>query len=243
MIATSLYTYIAILIRNKLPIEKWFFPAFLIGILLPDIDTIIIFLNFSNINLYNHTFGHSIISALLIYLILLITYEIYKEKVYLNLANGVVSGMLLHIFLDILMSINLINIFWPLPFNAITIYNNVIIQYYLKTYINILFFLLFRYFFFYSIECIINSSNKKGYLIKILSLSMSVEIYIIILYSTFIILDMKEISNLIFLIGYCFSIFISYYTILSGWNSFNYLKNKKNKKGLFKKERELININ
>ena len=72
---------------------------------------------------------------------------------------------------------------------------------------------------------------------------MSVEIYIIILYSTFIILDMKEISNLIFLIGYCFSIFISYYTILSGWNSFNYLKNEKNKKNLFKKERELININ
>ena len=98
MIATSLYTYIAILIRNKLPIEKWFFPAFLIGILLPDIDTIIIFFNFSNINLYSHTFGHSIISALLIYLILLITYEIYKEKAYLNLANGIVLGTLLHIF-------------------------------------------------------------------------------------------------------------------------------------------------
>ena len=102
MIITSIYTYIAILIRNKLPKEKWFFPAFLIGLLLPDIDTIIIYINFSNINLGNHTFGHSIFSALLIYLILLIIYEIYKDKVYLNLANGIISGMLLHIFLDIL---------------------------------------------------------------------------------------------------------------------------------------------
>ena len=78
MIITSLYTYIAILIRKKIPIEKWFFPAFLIGLLIPDLDTIIIYLNFLNIN--NHTFGHSIISVLIIYLLLLIIYEIYKDK-------------------------------------------------------------------------------------------------------------------------------------------------------------------
>jgi len=243
MIITSIYTYIAILIRNKLPKEKWFFPAFLIGLLLPDIDTIIIYLNFSNINPDNHTFGHSIFSVLLIYLILLIIYEIYKDKVYLNLANGIISGMLLHIFLDILISINLVNIFWPLPFNAISIYDNIFIQYYLKTYVNILIFLLFRYFFFFSIKCIINSSIKKGYLIKLLSQSMKAEIYIIILYSIFVILNMKSISNLIFFVGYCLSILVSYYTIIVSWDSFNYFKNEKNKKGLFKKERELININ
>ena len=127
MIITSLYTYIAILIRKKIPTEKWFFPAFLIGLLIPDLDTIIIYLNFLNIN--NHTFGHSIISVLIIYLLLLIIYEVYKDKKILNLANGIVSGMLLHISFDILISINHLNIFWPLPFNAISIYNNIIFQY------------------------------------------------------------------------------------------------------------------
>jgi len=241
MIITSLYTYIAILIRNKLPTEKWFFPAFLIGLLIPDLDTIIIYLNFLNIN--NHTFGHSIISVLIIYLILLIIYEIYKDKKNLNLANGIISGMLLHIFLDILISINHLNIFWPLPFNAISIYNNIIFQYYLKPYIIIIIFLLFRYFFFFSIECIISSSSKKGYLIRLLSHSMKIEIYLIILYSLFTLLNIKNISNLIFTTGYCFSISITYYTIIAEWNSFNCFSSNKNKKELFKKERELININ
>ena len=241
MIITSLYTYIAILIRKKIPIEKWFFPAFLIGLLIPDLDTIIIYLNFLNIN--NHTFGHSIISVLIIYLLLLIIYEIYKDKKILNLANGIISGMLLHISLDILISINHLNIFWPLPFSAISLYNNIIFQYYLKPYIIIIIFLLFRYFFFFSIECIIGSSTKKGYLIKLLSYSMKIEIYLIISYSLFTLLNIKHISNLIFSIGYCFSISITYYTIIAGWNSFNYFPSNKNKKNIFKKERELININ
>tara|TARA_B110001454_G_scaffold212219_1_gene228783 strand:- start:767 stop:1498 length:732 start_codon:yes stop_codon:yes gene_type:complete len=243
MVITSLYTYIAILIRKKLPNGRWFFPAFLIGLIIPDLDTIIIYLNFSNINLNNHTFGHSIISALIIYLILLIIYEINKKKEYLNLANGIISGMLFHIFCDVIISINLINIFWPLPFKSISIYDNIIIQYYLKPYINIIIFLFFRYFFFYSIECIVNSSRKKGYLVKLLTRSMKAEIYIIILYTTFTVLNIKNISNLIFYTGYCFSMFIVYYTIIRGWNSFNNFRHDTNKQDSFKKERELININ
>jgi len=151
--------------------------------------------------------------------------------------------MLIHIFLDVIISINLINIFWPLPFNSISIYDNIIIQYYLKPYVNIIIFLFFRYFFFYSIECIVNNSNKMGYLVKLLSRSMKAEIYIIILYTTFTILNIKNISNLIFYAGYCFSISIVYYTIIIGWNNFNNFRNDIDKKDLFKKERELININ
>ena len=103
MIITSLYTYIAILNRKKLPNKKWFFPAFLFGLTIPDLDTLAIHFKFLNLDSSN-TFGHSIISVLLIYLLTLITYEINKKNKYLNLANGIVLGMLLHIFLDSIIS-------------------------------------------------------------------------------------------------------------------------------------------
>ncbi len=82
-----------------------------------------------------------------------------------------------------------------------------------------------------------------GYLVKLLSRSMKAEIYIIILYTTFTILNIKNISNLIFYAGYCFSMSIVYYTIIIGWNNFNNFRDDIDKKDLFKKERELININ
>ena len=67
MIITSLYTYLAILNRKKLPNIEWFFPAFLLGLILPDIDTLAIQFKILSFNSSN-TFGHSIILVLLIYL-------------------------------------------------------------------------------------------------------------------------------------------------------------------------------
>ena len=242
MIITSLYTYLAILYRKKLPNIEWFFPAFLLGLVLPDIDTLSIEFKLLSLNSHN-TFGHSIILALLIYLILLIVYEVNKKNKYLNLSNGLMLGMLLHIFSDSIISINPINIFWPLPFNSINLYDNILIHYYLKIYINIFLFFLFRYFFFYSIECNLNSKYKNGYLIKLLSFSMKIEYFIILLYIFTILFGLKNISNIIFNAGYCFSILVVYIAIIKGWNCYNYLDDKANiKKDLFSKEREMINL-
>ena len=242
MIITSLYTYLAILNRKKLPNIEWFFPAFLLGLILPDIDTLAIQFKILSFNSSN-TFGHSIILALLIYLILLINYEVNKKNKYLNLSNGLMSGILLHIFLDSIISINPINIFWPLPFNSINLYDNILIHYYLKIYINIFLFLLFRYFFFFSIECNLNSKYKNGYLIKLLSFSMKIEYFIILLYIFTLLFGLKNISNIIFNAGYCFSILVVYIAIIKGWNTYNYFDNKTNiKKDLFSKEREMINL-
>ena len=119
-------------LEKKIPNKEWFLPSFILGLTIPDLDTILI--NFILLNNTNHsnTFAHSIISILLVYLILLIIYEINKKSKYLNLANGITLGMLLHISLDLIISLNSMNIFWPLPFNLIYLYDNLFLDTILK---------------------------------------------------------------------------------------------------------------
>ena len=243
MIITSIYTYFAIIFRKKIPNKEWFLPSFILGLTIPDLDTLLINFNLLN-NIYNsNTFGHSIISILLLYLILLIIYEISKKSKYLNLANGIVLGMLLHISLDVVISLSSMNIFWPLPFNSIYLYDNLFFRYYLKTYINIITFILFRYFYFQTIEFIIQNNNKDGKLIQFLNIMMKFEFVIIILYLLTVIFEQKKLTILVFNSGYLISIISLYIGLLKGWKSFKIYKDNNEKDIIFKKEREMINLN
>ena len=243
MIITSIYTYFAIIFRKKIPNKEWFLPSFILGLTIPDLDTILINFNLSNNTNHSNTFGHSIISILLVYLILLIIYEINKKSKYLNLANGITLGMLLHISLDLIISLNSMNIFWPLPFNLIYLYDNLFFRYYLKTFINITTFLSFRYFYFQTIEFIIHDNNKDGKLIQFLNIMMKFEFVIIITYLLTIIFEQKKLTISVFNIGYLISIISLYIVLLKGWKSFKIYKNKNEKDTIFKKEREMINLN
>ena len=119
MILPGIHAYISIILKNKLPYKKWFFPAFLFGSILPDIDYL-----FSNLHQFiivpnsisflNATFAHSIFSVVVLYLLLLITYEWKKKNEYLNIANGILLGMMLHIAIDLLIFNNTIPLFFSL---------------------------------------------------------------------------------------------------------------------------------
>ena len=84
-----------------------FFISFIGGSFFPDIDIILVALsNFlipldQSIFLFHKTITHSIITLSAIYLILLIVYEIKKDKVILNIANGFSWGVIIHIMLDL----------------------------------------------------------------------------------------------------------------------------------------------
>jgi len=129
MAQTGLHTLIAFKSFKK-PIKKeWFFYSFLLGSILPDIDLITSFLykiskiivsdathitnRYFFIN-YELNIFHSLITASLLYLIILIYYEIKKNKNILNFANGLIVGILLHIIIDIFLFLRPIQIFWPL---------------------------------------------------------------------------------------------------------------------------------
>jgi len=243
MIITSIYTYFAIIFRNKIPNKEWFLPSFILGLTIPDLDTFLVNSNLLNNINYNNTFGHSIVSILLVYLILLIIYEINKKSKYLNLANGITLGILLHISLDLIISLNSMNIFWPIPFNSIYLYDNLFFRYYLKTFINIVTFMSFRYFYFQTIEFIIQNNNKDGKLIQFLNIMMKFQFAIIILYLITIMFEQKKLTILVFNTGYLISMISLYIGLLKGWKSFKIYKDNSKKDIIFKKEREMINLN
>tara|TARA_S200000501_G_scaffold352329_1_gene371059 strand:+ start:3446 stop:4177 length:732 start_codon:yes stop_codon:yes gene_type:complete len=243
MIITSIYTYFAIIFRNKIPNKEWFLPSFILGLTIPDLDTFLVNFNLLNNINYNNTFGHSIVSILLVYLILLIIYEINKKSKYLNLANGITLGILLHISLDLIISLNSMNIFWPIPFNSIYLYDNLFFRYYLKTFINIVTFMSFRYFYFQTIEFIIQNNNKDGKLIQFLNIMMKFQFAIIILYLITIMFEQKKLTILVFNTGYLISMISLYIGLLKGWKSFKIYKDNSEKDIIFKKEREMINLN
>ncbi len=249
MTQTALHAYIAIYLKDKLIYKNWFFPAFLLGSILPDIDYFFSQLDKfiyipTQLSLINKTFLHSLITTTLIYLSLLIVYELKRNKKLLNLANGITAGILMHIFIDLAILLKPLNIFWPLPLDSIQLLVfNIPIYIYKAT--MILEFILFRAFASYSIQEILNYPSKNSYLIRIQSNLMKFNllfIIIITLSSYYLSIDKLFI---IFFIGYIPSILIMLYTVINAWDSFNYYSNNKdNNEATDIKERDnLININ
>ena len=90
MAQAGLHTYISILLKNKLPKKQWFFYSFLFATFLPEID--IIFSIFNKIItdstydfIFSTTIFHSIITTAIIYLIILIIYELKKNSYILQI--------------------------------------------------------------------------------------------------------------------------------------------------------------
>ena len=181
------HAYISVLLRKKLSYRKWFFPAFLLGSVLPDIDYFfsklheLIYIP-SSLTFLNKTFTHSIITAILIYLLLLIVYEIKKNKNIINLANGLITGIFLHIVIDLVFFLEQLDLFWPLPINSIYLWKIQLPEYVYKI-ILALEFVFFRWFAHYSINVILHHPGKNGSLIKLQTLWMKFELYLIILFT------------------------------------------------------------
>ena len=121
----GLQTYLAFKIRFLLPSRKFFFISFLLGLAIPEIDTIIIPIynlisgNENIFLLFDKTFTHSVITLSIVYLIFLIIYEIKKNKVILNIGKGITLGILINIIIDVILRLSNIDIFWPLPIGSI----------------------------------------------------------------------------------------------------------------------------
>ena len=188
MAQAGLHAYIAFLMKGKLPTRKWFFTSFLIGSIIPDIDIILVsFASFfltldDSIFLLHRTFTHSVISVLIIYLLLLVVYEIKKDIKFVIIANGFCLGCLCHIFIDIFLWFEPIHILWPLPTNHINIFNEIKLSYLLKTFLLAVEFFLFRILAWKMIKIIIANPFKNGRLLNALSKLMKIELFYLIVF-------------------------------------------------------------
>ena len=98
----------------------------LIGIIIPDLDLILKYINIHSS--YHGSVLHSIVLIVIIYIFLLIIKELNKKIINNIIINGIFLGMLLHVILDILLSAGFILFYWPLPVSPIepfyNLYNN-----------------------------------------------------------------------------------------------------------------------
>ena len=244
------HAYISVLFREKISYRKWFFPAFLLGSILPDIDYLFSklheLINISYpLSFINKTFTHSILTTILIYLLLLIAYEIKKNKNIINLANGLITGISLHIIIDLVFFLEPLDLFWPLPINSIYLWEIQLPTYIYKTMLA-LEFVFFRWFAYYSINVILHHPEGKGYLIKLQTLWMKLELYLIIIFTICAYNLNLHTLLIIFYLGYIPSIAMMFYTIINMWDSLDYFSKEiiQNIESENIKERDkLININ
>jgi len=186
MTQLGLRIYIALKLNRFFPKKKLFFISFIGGSLFPDIDIIIVALSSfliplnQSIFLFHKTITHSIITLSAIYLILLIAYEIKKDKVILNIANGFSWGVMIHIMLDLIFRVGKIDLFWPLPIGIINGWNYGNYQYIILG-LDLLFFRLLAS---ELIKTLLNANIKPKNIefIKPLTLWMKYQSYLFILF-------------------------------------------------------------
>tara|TARA_B100000131_G_scaffold223255_1_gene214772 strand:- start:2643 stop:3395 length:753 start_codon:yes stop_codon:yes gene_type:complete len=229
MILPGIHAYISIILKNKLPYKKWFFPAFLFGSILPDIDYL-----FSNLHQFiivpnsisflNATFAHSIFSVVVLYLLLLITYEWKKKNEYLNIANGILLGMMLHIAIDLLMFNNTIHLFWPLPIDSIQLWKIDFFKNNFNIIIIIIDFLFLRIFASFVIKSILEYPNKNSYFIKHLSIWTKILLYLVIALTISYYLASIAFTQILYYIIHTSCLFMMLYVIYILADSIDYVK-------------------
>ena len=181
--------------------------SLLVGFSLPESGSFFILLNNlltdskNKLYLLDKDLTHSLITIGIIYLLFLIVYEIKKRESILKTANGIIAGMLINIFIDILIRLGNIDIFWPLPIITLNNYDYPAIVF---NFFLILEFIFFRLTYYQLIELTLKKaiSNKHlkylSYWMKILNLFLFILIITIFLFNTKILI----IFNLLYIISY-----------------------------------------
>ena len=180
MLQFGFHSFLAYLIKSFLPKKEWSFFSFLIGITIPDVDIYLrtLFSNFIKGKeiyyfLHNYNLFHSIFFVLLIYLATLMFYEIYKHKNILNIAYGLALGMTFHIIIDLLLSLKEFNLIYPLPLDAISLweYSSTSLEILITTFM-FFEFIFFRLFAYHLIEGILTHPKYSNNSLKLLTIWM-----------------------------------------------------------------------
>ena len=144
MIYTGFYIISALFVINKLSTFSKINLGIIMGLMIPDLDIFFKYLNF-NSDFHGGIF-HSIFFSTLVFIMLLMVSEFNSKIIHRTIVNGLFVGILIHIFLDILLSGGKILFYWPLPINAIDSLFKINLNYELLYILSCLQFLLLRYF-------------------------------------------------------------------------------------------------
>jgi len=253
MAQTGLHTLIAFKFLKNKNHTNWFLYAILTGSIIPDIDIVLnsiykiikvyfipnsYYLNSNYLINYDLSIFHSIISAILIYLFILIYYELKKDNKILNFGNGLFLGLLIHIFIDIFLYLRPVQIFWPLNYagiNPINIWESIHIPFKIVMSYLAMEFMFFRYLSYKLIKILIIQNDTNTRYILGLSKWMKIQGLLFILFIFYF--NLFKINHTTFIIyNFClntsiiFSIIILYLLRHTLIDYFNFKKNKPSEK-------------
>jgi len=117
MIYTGFYIISALFVIHKLSTFSKINLGIIMGLMVPDLDILFKYLN-SATDIHGGPL-HSMIFSLLVFISLLMARELNRDRFNRKIINGLFIGMLIHIFLDILVSGEKILFYWPLPIEGV----------------------------------------------------------------------------------------------------------------------------
>ena len=208
MYLSGLNAIIAMFLTKNVPYRNFLYPAMISGILIPDLESLLVFIAdfFLNISLVKNTTTHSLFSILIIYLSILIISELLKLKNGSNIAKGIILGIILHIFTDIIFWGQKIHLLWPLPIGTVEIINLPTINESIIKEISPFEFLFFRLYAWVLLNQTITNNIKFNKFSVYIQLWMKIELALFVLF--IIAIQSLEINlyNLFFEIAYIFSL-------------------------------------
>jgi len=228
---TGINAIIALTIIKKIPYKNLLYPSIVMGIFLPEIDIIISFLinNLkinTSIRFLENTYTHSLFTIIGIYLSILIFTEIKKIKFNSNIAQGIVIGLILHIFIDIFIKLKNVHVLWPLPIGYIHLSPFFSMPDELVKILMPFEFLCFRLYGWILIKRSIDYRISLNFFLKYISWWMKGESILFILFLT--IFQQLEIKlfNYIFIIAYIPSLIMAMLSTYFMYKSINFNFNK-----------------
>jgi len=215
----GLITYLGFKLKRFIPNRPLYFFAFLIGSVFPDLYKFILYFQniFNNTNFINIT--HSIFLLTIIHLLFLAYHEIKKDESILNFTYGFCTGFMFHIFLDIILDLNGINIFWPIPIPKISLFSyfkNILI---IKNYMLCIEFIFFRLFAYQLIQVIFKNPRNNQKNLNQLNQFMKITMFFFFI-SLFVSIFIPSIYNFIYKIFYMISYMGAIYFLYKSRDSF-----------------------
>ena len=207
MAQTGIHAIIGLKSKTILPKGKWFFVSIIIGSLVPDIDILLviiasIFTGFETaMSLFRNSISHSIFTSLILFFIILIIYEVKKDKKIRDISIGILIGFTFHIMCDLIW-FEPIHFLWPLPLDKLNLFASITIPLNIKVFMYALEFLFFRLFGWILLQKLIDNPKNNNHIIIPLTKWIKYQSY---LFLFFLILIFFQIRHILFM--YVFGIF------------------------------------
>jgi membrane-bound metal-dependent hydrolase YbcI (DUF457 family) len=197
MAQAGIHGMVAQAVHKWVPGREWLMVGIVFGSLFPDADNILVAIatvTKQSTEGLHRTFTHSLITALVLFLIFWAIGALRKQPRWANFGAGFAIGILMHALLDLLIWFNGVQFFWPFPL-WINFWAGVAVPAWFMTLMNPLEFLFIALFFYMLLVLAKKHQTNTGFL-RTLNVWMIVEIVLFVVFLPLLYRPVKIINTL-----------------------------------------------